>query len=212
MYRAPKGYDGVVGPRFDEVCERAFDHLFKTGVANLPAQASCLDLACGTGITTVSLAKHRSDLVVIGVDASKDMLTEARQRAEREGLAGRCPFKESDVHELTPETLAEVTADGRSKVEMITCALGYSVIPDWEAAFNQTLQLLHDDGVYVIFDQYLSDDTGLAHPGMGANQTRESWKLLERHFVHTDVKWFGNVFIAIGRKKKTDRLPPVQAP
>ena len=205
-YKFPEAYDRENSPWIGEVRQQAFDYLFNTGIADFETPAMCLDLACGTGLTTLSLAEYRRELLVIGIDASQQMLAEARSKAEQEGLTGRCSFREADVLNITLGALPELEKHGRKDVDMITCALGFSVFPRWEEAFHRTNQLLHDDGVYVIFDQYISGDTGLAHPGFGANQSRESWKLLEQNFINVDIKWFGNVFIAIGHKKKKDQL------
>lgn len=208
-YQFPEAYDRGNIPWIGEVRRKAFDYLFNTGIVDFKTPAMCLDLACGTGITTLSLAEYRRELLVIGIDTSRQMLAEARRKAEQEGLTGRCSFREADVLNITLSALPELEKHGRIDVDMITCALGFSVFPRWEEAFHRTNQLLHDDGVYVIFDQYLSGDTGLAHPGMGANQSRESWKLLEKNFINVDIKWFDNTFIAIGHKKKARSVPSV---
>lgn len=51
----------------------------------LPVGAEILDIACGTGVITVELAKAGFSL--IGVDLSVDMLHHAEKRAEREGVS-----------------------------------------------------------------------------------------------------------------------------
>jgi cyclopropane fatty-acyl-phospholipid synthase-like methyltransferase len=47
-----------------------------------------LDIGCGCGQTTRITADRAAEGEVLGVDISAPMLTEARLRAEREGLAG----------------------------------------------------------------------------------------------------------------------------
>lgn len=51
---------------------------------HLPAGAQIVDVACGTGVITVELARAGYDL--IGIDLSEDMLTHARKRAGKAGV------------------------------------------------------------------------------------------------------------------------------
>jgi len=53
----------------------------------------------------------------------------------------------------------------------------------WEEAFENTCRLLAPDGLYVVFDQF---SPGMVVHDFAADQSRESWKLVERTFVdHT---------------------------
>jgi hypothetical protein len=63
------------------------------------------------------------------------------------------------------------------KVDVVTCSLGYSVVPNWEEAFRGTLNLLGENGVYVIFDQY---EEGLLVPDFASDQTRRAGRLFSR--------------------------------
>lgn len=56
-----------------------------------------MDLACGTGSSSLSLAKK--DLQVVGVDLSPQMLEAARVKADKEGL--KIDFVEQDMRELS---------------------------------------------------------------------------------------------------------------
>jgi arsenite methyltransferase len=61
------------------------------GALELPPGATLLDLASGPGTSAV-LAARDGDLRVVGVDLSAASVGAARERAEREGLAGRVRF------------------------------------------------------------------------------------------------------------------------
>ncbi len=56
-----------------------------------------LDVACGPGVLTCALANACGE--VIGIDATEDLLSLARQRAEREGIKN-VRFESADVNEL----------------------------------------------------------------------------------------------------------------
>jgi SAM-dependent methyltransferase len=62
----------------------------------LPAGARVLDVACGTGNLAIPLA--RMGCVVTGVDIAANLLVQARERAETEGLEVR--FDEGDAEAL----------------------------------------------------------------------------------------------------------------
>src|SRR5215510_11932462 len=53
-----------------------------------------IDFGCGDGDTAIEMAQHGAALV-IGVDIRQSALTEARSRAERAGVAGRCVFADA---------------------------------------------------------------------------------------------------------------------
>ncbi len=200
MYRYPKHYDKKIESRFGDVRREAFDYLFDAYLADIVAQKTFLDLACGTGISTIGIAKRSSRIRVIGVDSNKAMLTQARDRAGKEGVAERCRFLETSIHDLTISGLSGLFDGGGETVDVITCALGFSVIPNWRDAFHNTCRLLRDDGLYVIFDQHIPE---LYLPEFDAHQSRRSWELVEQNFTDFEVKWFDEIFIAIGHGRKS---------
>ncbi len=51
---------------------------------NLPKNSSVIDLGCGTGNISIGLSKRHFD--VVGLDSSSEMLSEAFQKSEREGV------------------------------------------------------------------------------------------------------------------------------
>lgn len=75
--------------RLSDYAERQFARYFPAGVKEV------LDLACGTGRLTAELARRGYDMT--GVDLSEEMLSEARDHAEREGLADKILFLCQDM-------------------------------------------------------------------------------------------------------------------
>jgi arsenite methyltransferase len=58
-----------------------------------------LDVGCGAGATPCFLAK-RVGCRVVGVDISERMIERSRERAEKEGVAGRVEFRVADAQDL----------------------------------------------------------------------------------------------------------------
>jgi len=83
-------FDGT-GPTYDAMVHWAtlgIDRLWKKRmVAAIPAQATrVLDLACGTGISTLAIARARQQCHVTGVELREEYLAIARQKLAREPL------------------------------------------------------------------------------------------------------------------------------
>lgn len=191
----PRRYQRAVEATFGDVRRQAFEHLVATRADALASGSTCLDLACGTGLTSLWLASRCPGLRVVGVDDNRAMLKQAGREAKRRGLDEQCTFVHGDVETLTLGELQE-RVPGWGRADVVTCALGFSVVPRWQEAFENSLRLLAPDGMYVIFDQF---SPGLVVHDFAADQSRESWKLVERSFADSETKWFGKQFISIGR-------------
>jgi SAM-dependent methyltransferase len=81
-----------LGSRPDEIAE-------VLRAAAVPDGASVLDLGCGKGALSVTLAE-RLGARVLGVDAFPPFLEAARALASARGVADRCTFREADVVEV----------------------------------------------------------------------------------------------------------------
>jgi SAM-dependent methyltransferase len=68
-------------------------------IQRLPATARVLDVGCGPGTITVGLAALAAQGEVVGMDASQDVLAEARAEADRRSQAN-VRFETGDVYEL----------------------------------------------------------------------------------------------------------------
>lgn len=65
----------------------------------LPEETRVLDLGCGKGAVSLTLARELG-FRVYGVDLFKPFVQEARARAEEWGLADRCRFEKGDLREV----------------------------------------------------------------------------------------------------------------
>ncbi len=61
------------------------------------AFGDCLDMGAGSGIQGITAAKKREVVRVVCADKSRDALSVAKQNAEREGVANKIVFIESDL-------------------------------------------------------------------------------------------------------------------
>ena len=59
-----------------------------------------LDLACGTGDFSITIAKASDEVKVTGVDLSEGMLAVMADKVERQGLGGRIFFEQGDGENL----------------------------------------------------------------------------------------------------------------
>lgn len=94
------GSYSTMGDVFAAAGRDLVDHVGVDGLA-------VLDVACGTGNTTLAAARAGATHVT-GVDLTPELLAEAARRAEAEGLAERVTWHESDMAALP---VADGTAD-----------------------------------------------------------------------------------------------------
>lgn len=101
-----------------------------------------LELACGTGNLTIPLTKKNYDIA--GIDISDEMLSVAREKAEKEGV--ELVLLQQDIAELDFDI---------TNLDCVLCACdGFNYITyddDLENVFAKTYELLKEEGIF-IFD------------------------------------------------------------
>jgi SAM-dependent methyltransferase len=108
-----------------------------------------LDLACGTGSLTLTLARLYPQAEVIGVDISPGMLAVARQNASGEGLAN-VMFYEHDI--LSLDSLPAVNKDlEKYPFDLVTCCTAVSLMPDLRTALHGFSRMMSPRGK-LVFD------------------------------------------------------------
>jgi ubiquinone/menaquinone biosynthesis C-methylase UbiE len=101
-----------------------------------------LDVGCGSGVYAVDFAR-RGARRVVGVDFSANMLSLARQEAERHQVADRCEFIQADFLELDLENTFA-----------ISIAMGvFDYVPD-QVAFLRKMVALTTEKVIVAFPSH----------------------------------------------------------
>ncbi|USS40092.1 class I SAM-dependent methyltransferase [Thermococcus aggregans] len=97
-----------------------------------------LDLACGTGIPTLELAKRGYE--VVGVDLHEEMLEVAKRKAEKEGLT--IEFIQGDALEINFEEEFDA-------VTMFFSSIMYFDEEDIKKLFSSVIKALKPGGVFV---------------------------------------------------------------
>ncbi|MBB5914432.1 SAM-dependent methyltransferase [Nocardia transvalensis] len=121
-------YDGP-NPAFD------FDEPVVRDIAGALPPGTALDAACGTGRVAEVLADCGHH--VVGVDSSPHMLDHARKRLPE------ADFRAGDLQELPVDD---------ASVDIVTCSLALSHIPDLVPAYSEFARVLRPGGHVVITD------------------------------------------------------------
>lgn len=121
----------------------------------LPQGGAVCEVGCGTARNLVRLAKRRPDAKLYGIDASAEMLRTAEGNLARAGLAGRVRLGRAMAEDIDPLVLF-----GRgAPFDAVLFSYALSMIPDWQGALAQALQLLRPGGTLAVVD--FGDRAGL---------------------------------------------------
>jgi ubiquinone/menaquinone biosynthesis C-methylase UbiE len=94
-----------------------------------------LDVGCGTGATTLAIARRLgAEAAATGVDISEPMIALARERAAREGLNARFLSADAQTHAFAPHTF-----------DLIVSRFGVMFFEDPQAAFSNLHRAAQDD-------------------------------------------------------------------
>ncbi len=175
----------------------------REAVAQLRLEAGdvILDLACGTGLNFPSVeAVIGTGGLLVGLDYSSGMLAKARRRVQRNGWSN-VRLIQADARTLSEDLLKEHANVDR--IDNVLCTLGFTVIPDWEAVFEQSWALLKPGGRYAIMDWYVKQRnlfSWFLNSISQADVSRRTWAPLEQKTEDYSYRPFiaGNVFVAAG--------------
>jgi predicted O-methyltransferase YrrM len=128
--------------------------------------ARVLDVACGTGWSSIAMAQAYSKITVDGVDLDHDAISAARGNAERAGVADRVRFSVTDA--------ADVGG-----------AVGYDLVTIFEAlhdmsrpvdALNAARQMIADDGTLLVVDGLVAEEFTV--PASPRERTEYGWSVV----------------------------------
>ena len=142
-------YDHFISGRYDRELAEVTDDFRKILFERMaiPPGATVLDLGCGTGLNQPHLAAAVGpEGKIIGLDASSQMLEQARERAKQGGYADRLTLTQGDARAL--HTLVDASPDA------VVATLIFSVVPAWRDVFQKSYELLKPGGRYGIMDNY----------------------------------------------------------
>jgi ubiquinone/menaquinone biosynthesis C-methylase UbiE len=113
-------------------------------LCHLDEAQEVLEVGCGIGVGPAYIAK-RFDCRVVAVDISEKMLSWARQRARREGVADRITFRQADIRELPFD-------DDRFDAVIAESVLAF--VEDKEAAILELIRVTKPGGYVGLNESY----------------------------------------------------------
>ena len=117
-------------------------HALKEIVDGTPQRI--LDVACGTGDSTISIAKAAAEgSEVIGADISEGMMALVTEKAEKAGVADRIRLQVADGEALPYE---------EGSFDRVTCAFGIRNFEHKEKGLEEFLRVLKPNGRAVILE------------------------------------------------------------
>lgn len=131
--------------------ERSIAAFLRTLDLHLPADASILDVGCGTGIIGLTLLRRFPQASLIATDLNPALLEQVRRNAVAQGVEGRIRLGVSDISQpdvLTP--LDGSTAGPRlTAFDMVAtgAVIGYS--RDQERTIDGLLEMVRPDGYFL---------------------------------------------------------------
>jgi S-adenosylmethionine-diacylgycerolhomoserine-N-methlytransferase len=111
------------------------------------ANASVLEIGCGTGRNLVLASRRHPDARFFGVDVSTEMLTSAISAISRHGLANRIRVAHGDATAFDPAALFGIRSFDHA---MISYSL--SMIPDWRRVLETAASHLKPGGRLHVVD------------------------------------------------------------
>jgi S-adenosylmethionine-diacylgycerolhomoserine-N-methlytransferase len=112
-----------------------------------PAGGTVLEVGCGTARNLIVAARRWPDAHFYGLDISDEMLTTARAKVAKAGLADRITLARADAASFDPKALF-----GLATFDRVFMSYTLSMIPPWEAAIAQAAAALAPGGRLSIVD------------------------------------------------------------
>jgi S-adenosylmethionine-diacylgycerolhomoserine-N-methlytransferase len=111
------------------------------------ADASVLEIGCGTGRNLVHAARKYPQARLYGIDVSTEMLTTAISAIDRGSLNGRIRVAHGDATAFDPAALFGIAA-----FDHVMISYSLSMIPDWHAVLDNAVLRLKPGGQLHIVD------------------------------------------------------------
>lgn len=115
---------------------------------NLKASDHCLDLCCGTGDSTIALAKRTKN--VIGLDFNEKMMTLAKPKIKKANLTNKISLVKGDAMSLP---------FAKDSFDCITICFGLRNVPDAGKTIKEAYRVLKPGGQFAILE--MSQPTNL---------------------------------------------------
>ena len=129
--------------------------------------ARVLDVACGTGWSSIAMAQAYPNIPVDGLDLDQDAISAARRNAERAGLADRVTFSVADA--------ADLGGAGGYHLVMIFEALHDMSRP--VDVLSAARQVLSEDGTLLVVDGLVAEEFTVPASRWNELRTAGAWSL-----------------------------------
>ncbi|MBW4518500.1 MAG: L-histidine N(alpha)-methyltransferase [Scytolyngbya sp. HA4215-MV1] len=169
----------------------------KISAASLPHGSTVVDLGCGDGYSTMSLASAFPDVRFIGIDWSEEMLTLAEKKLSVQlDLLDRVSFRVGDMRSLSSSLQAErfdVFLTMRSLINLTSSAEQYNTI-------SQIAEHLKPGGYYFCIENFMQGQNNFnrMRVTMGLPEIPVRWHnhfFEEEEFLVETSKFFDPVII-----------------
>lgn len=124
--------------------------------ASHTAGLRALDLGCGKGAVSVRVSQE-CGCYCHGIDAIPEFVEYARRKAHEFEVDHLCRFETGDIRKKVKELSAYDV--------VILGAIG-PVFGDYFSTLSTLSACIHDNGLFIIDDGYISDDSDFFHPSM----------------------------------------------
>lgn len=115
-----------------------------------------LDLGCGKGAVSVKLS-YSLGCTCYGIDAIPEFIEYARSKASEYNVEYLCTFQTGDIR----EKVADLTG-----YDLIILGAIGPVFGDYYSTLTTLRKCINDDGIFIIDDSYLDDNTNYQHTVM----------------------------------------------
>lgn len=203
-------YEGKVAKRYDQLTSHFFAHFKKKAFekSSIKSGDTVLVYCCGTGLDF----PHILELIgkngkIIGVDFSKEMLSQAREKVERNH------WQNIELIEADVINYQEKLVD---KADAGVCTLGLSIIPDYLSAYKSLLSNVKGRGEILIGDMQLASGKmtvfnplvlrmskrfGGTREGHRNSRLLRDKLFLDLEEIQTSEFFFNSYYYCVGKKK-----------
>jgi predicted O-methyltransferase YrrM len=128
--------------------------------------ARVLDVACGTGWSSIAMAQAYPNINVDGVDLDRNAISAARQNAERAGVADRVKFSVTDAADI----------GGTGGYDLVTIIEALHDMSRPVDALSAARQMLAEDGRVLVVDGLVAEE--FTAPASPRDRTEYGWSVV----------------------------------
>lgn len=139
-----------IAPTYDKlnhIMSLNIDRIWRRRVVRIIKRSKAskiMDVATGTGDLAIAMAKRSDRTQILGIDLSSEMLAQARQKVQRQGLEERIMLEKCDAENI------DIVASG--SIDAATVAFGVRNFENMERGLREIHRTLRDGGKLVVLE------------------------------------------------------------